>query len=728
MINTLYQSKTGEYQKKNAVLSIIALIDNGTTKKVGKVTINLSNFVEKSLFNEFITIAECGDKKAKVCVSVKGKIVTDNVSDNTSEASGNSAASIGSEDLSNSLFREQDLGLEEEKSKSIVLNNKKPPIPRKGSESKILDIKVIEPEENTRYADIKASNSLLEKENQQLKIEKEDLILQIKHKNEESIKERENYFFLSNKLDLQIESLKSENSKLTTKLKNKKEKLAKALKDYQDLSEDNEKLKKNFSSFEKVKFLDDLKTSKKLIQDLKEKEIKLAKDLEYALNDKEISDNSREQMQDLNLKYKSEIVTLKKTIKEQQEFFLSKVPDDQLNYKKKIEGIVNDLKSEIKDLANERDEGLGKQTQMISEIQRLKRDLLLKEDKLQDVIRKFNFQLEEKSLEIENLNERLEEEIKNSKKLERKTFTEKEELDGKLKKLNNKVSNLANQKEAVEKSLKEQEKTFLRNRSETEPSLLEKLQKSVNLYQSEVQRLKGIIAKKDKENNDLNEKVFELENELLLINKIETAPESDKDALFTEQIKILKEKIKVMTSAFDTEKDKLNEKIKESEKKLELSVQNAKEAQKRYESQISNLKVEIISLQHNETKPNSVEYVTDMKEESLTQLIEMKKIENKELKSLLLNLREELKASEKKYMNLKVGQANFDLEKENIIKQYRDAQEMLKQCSENYNLIEIEFYRINEKFGQTLNSNNQLENENQILKSQIYQLLHRKKR
>ena len=183
-----------------------------------------------------------------------------------------------------------------------------------------------------------------------------------------------------------------------------------------------------------------------------------------------------------------------------------------------------------------------------------------------------------------------------------------------------------------------------------------------------------------------------------------------------------------MTSAFDTEKDKLNEKIKESEKKLELSVQNAKEAQKRYESQISNLKVEIISLQHNETKPNSVEYVTDMKEESLTQLIEMKKIENKELKSLLLNLREELKASEKKYMNLKVGQANFDLEKENIIKQYRDAQEMLKQCSENYNLIEIEFYRINEKFGQTLNSNNQLENENQILKSQIYQLLHRKKR
>ena len=297
-----------------------------------------------------------------------------------------------------------------------------------------------------------------------------------------------------------------------------------------------------------------------------------------------------------------------------------------------------------------------------------------------------------------------------------------------MKKLNNKVSNLANQKEAVEKSLKEQEKTFLRNRSETEPSLLEKLQKSVNLYQSEVQRLKGIIAKKDKENNDLNEKVFELENELLLINKIETAPESDKDALFTEQIKILKEKIKVMTSAFDTEKDKLNEKIKESEKKLELSVQNAKEAQKRYESQISNLKVEIISLQHNETKPNSVEYVTDMKEESLTQLIEMKKIENKELKSLLLNLREELKASEKKYMNLKVGQANFDLEKENIIKQYRDAQEMLKQCSENYNLIEIEFYRINEKFGQTLNSNNQLENENQILKSQIYQLLHRKKR
>ena len=63
-----------------------------------------------------------------------------------------------------------------------------------------------------------------------------------------------------------------------------------------------------------------------------------------------------------------------------------------------------------------------------------------------------------------------------------------------------------------------------------------------------------------------------------------------------------------------------------------------------------------------------------------------------------------------------MGWANSDLEKENTLQKYREAQEKLREYSSQYTMMEVELYKINERFGQTLNLNNDLEIQLQLLK------------
>jgi LysM repeat protein len=98
------------------------------------------------------------------------------------------------------------------------------------------------------------------------------------------------------------------------------------------------------------------------------------------------------------------------------------------------------------------------------------------------------------------------------------------------------------------------------------------------------------------------------------------------------------------------------------------------------------------------------------------------------MKAKYSDLQEEYKSLEKKYVDAKMGWANADLEKENIVQKYRDAQEQLRDYSAQYTVMEVEMYKINERFGQTLNLNNELELEVNNLRSQIAEAQGNKKR
>ena len=83
---------------------------------------------------------------------------------------------------------------------------------------------------------------------------------------------------------------------------------------------------------------------------------------------------------------------------------------------------------------------------------------------------------------------------------------------------------------------------------------------------------------------------------------------------------------------------------------------------------------------------------------------------------------------EKKYIDCKMGWANSDIEKESYATKYREAQEKLRDYSSDYTVMEVELYKLNERFGQTLNNNNELEMENQMLLKENQELKSKKKR
>ena len=722
MINTLYQEKSGGYQKKNAVLTVHAIIDKRGSKKIGTVTLNLSELVSVGKNNEAISIGECSDRKAKIWISVKGQALGDSISDNQSEASANSA-SIGAEgEFSGSIFHEQESSEldEESKSKTLQIFSKKPPVFRRGTENS--KSSGFEGEENLRYIEIKAANSLLEKENQQLKTEKEDIKIQLSILNEKAKKEREMFCEHANKLDLEIDSFKQEILILKNKNAKRKDELSKLRKTNEELLEEIDRSKSNYNSAEKIKLLDEIKHQKLLVFNAQKSMDKLKIEYEDLLNENDMTENLKEQLQSLNLKYLADISQLNRKIDEIQDSFLKKIPEDQVTWKKKVDSIISELKKELTQAQNERDEAISKQTDMLSEMQKIKKNLSGKDNKLNEKIKDLEFKIDEKDQEISYLAERLEEEVKNSKNYERKTICEKEEFDGKLQKLNKTVKELAYEKASVEKDYLDHQRKYVRNRSETDVNSLEKLQKSLAYYQTELQKLKNLISQKEAENQELTERIYHLEH----AEEVYELGSDDLGSSFSkEQVKTLKGKI--INS--DNEKSSLLEKIKILEKQLELSIAKTREIQKSYDNQIADLRIQIITLQDktDELPVNSKSFTESMQEESYKQVIEMKKLEIKELKNLIIKLQEELKSIEKKYMDIKVSMANLDLQKENIFVKYRETQDILREYSNDYTMMEVELYKINERFCQSVNQNNDLENEIQNLKSQICDIMKRKR-
>lgn len=743
MINTLYEEKSGNFLPKKASLAIIAHIGKRSTKKLGEIHLNLIDYMKEGANRTSFTIQGCPDKKALVVVSVKAQSMGDSIKDYTSDASGselgveedqlnsgNSSFSKRSEqlscDLTSNVINESETNSLEEENK-IKGQNRKPPIPRKNTDGS----KEVEKEEKLRYVEIKAQNSLLEKENQQLKSEKDDLRIQMEIVIEKSKKERENFMEHANKIDVDLETIKSENYKFKEKLRRRKDNYKKVQKELEEVSVELLSLKANFSQSEKLKFIDEIKSLKKQIFDNQNEISKLAALLESDYNEKEIIQNSKDQLQSLNLKQMSEISSLKLKISEQQNLLINKIPDDQTSYKRKIESVVQDLKKELEYAQNERDDALSHQTDLLSDIHKLKRDFTNKEDELRSKIRKLEFENEEKANEIQFLNERLEDEIKKVSNIERKTLNAKEEFNEKMVKMHKNITEIAKEKESVEKTLMDHQRKALRNRSETDPNGLEKLQKSLNSYTTENSKLRNIIKEKDILIEELKEKVIQIERDFGEVSNhgIFTEQVDSNEEMLKERIATLQGQIQNSNQLFVREKNLMLDKTRLLEKELEVAIQKNKDMEKNYETQISALRVENIVLkEHQEKMGNPGNSQVILGEEAYKQTIEMKKIENKELKTLIVKMQEELKIMEKRYMDFKMNYASLELEKESVSKKYKDIQNSLNEFTASYKLMEEEFYRTNENFGTTLNENNELVNEIQLLKGQIEELMKRRKK
>lgn len=245
MINTLYQEKNGKFQRKKAQLTVQAIVENKGNKKVGTLSLNIADYSSSPVSNKAFALEGCPDKNARIIISVRAQALGEAMAaDNMSEASGVTGFSMGTEgDFKGNLFNEQDLGgFEDDQPKVILGSHGKPPLVRTGmmklpdsgpvNPMKITEamdnqrIKLEEETASVKVSELKASVQILEKENLQLKSEKDDLKVQLSISLEKSKKERENYFEHMKKLDAEIENLKKKNDSLNERVGRRDEKIS----------------------------------------------------------------------------------------------------------------------------------------------------------------------------------------------------------------------------------------------------------------------------------------------------------------------------------------------------------------------------------------------------------------------------------------------------------------------------------------------------------------------
>ena len=760
MINTLYQEKSGQFQRKKAVLTVQAIIEDKGMKKVGSVSLNISDYYNNGVSNATFPIEACPDKTATINISIRSQALGEaTIADNMSDASGMTGFSMGTEgDYQGNLFVEQDLaGFEEESvaPKIIPGSHGKPPLVRgpfmKMPDGPVNPMKIAEAmdfqrqrteDDNSiaKITELKAQIQLLEREGLQLKSEKDDLKVQLGIALEKSKKERENYFEHMKNLDTEIENSKSSNESLKERLGRRDEKI-KSLKESNDsLLSDLKALEQNNLGYseekEKLKLENDKFKAK--VYEYEQGIEKLRKELNSIKDEKINIENSNQQLQHANSQLKREVDQLRIEMSESRENPSAKGPENDATfeqYKKKTDSIINNYKREIKSLEHEREDALSKQTDMTFELQKAKKEIteidekyrqqLLKSEKTTDSLKEENLELKQK----------LDEELQSRRVIERKSTIEKTDSENKFSRLMQSYQEIKAKKEMLEQTLNYYERQLHKKQNDYENDVMNNkklIEKNENL-EHKLHKYKEECSNKNKELEELSSVKESLEQENFTLREhLKTATTTEfsdpANIILQDQLEAVQAKLRSNEQIFAKEKSSLNEKLKILENQISILEKKKKDITESYENQVHKLTVENsmlkdqiseLKLQSPGKSLTSNELMAEMQKESHNQTLQLMKIDLNELKSKYADIQEEYKSLEKKYVDAKMGWANADLEKENIVQKYRDAQEQLRDYSAQYTIMEVEMYKINERFGQTLNMNNELEMENNSLKIEL---------
>lgn len=725
MINTMYQEKSGSYVKKTAELTIQAHIDKKGKKKLGKVKIDLA-IIGESGAHQFYPVVDCIDKKANISASIKFTPIGEGtIVDTISEVSGHSGVSMGTNgDYSGPLFHEDSFEIEPSKS----------PLPKPPKTSRYR-----RPREKSQELSVSFDNialiKILQKENNQIKAEKGEVKFQLELVSKKAAEERNKYCEYVSTLEKELDELKPSHSKLQSKCQRFRDKNKELKNRIDEISTEIEEYKARHNHAEKKKLKDEIKTLKIQVKEAENEKNKALVHVEEVLDAKKQIEGYVNNLKEMNAKLIKDLDIARDDLINSCEQNLEQSAP-QANFKKKTQESINILKRELKEAQEENEELREQQTVLITQLQQSKIAHGNAEDALKDQIRRLENELSDKKEEIIELNYRLEEEILNARKFERKTITTKEETEEKVTKLNQNLKELNSEKELLEANYISFQRKLDMNRTAIDPSIIAKLEGTIASNQKEIIKLNGLVKEKDKIINDLRTAKERLENENSLLNEhlnsVKVSEFSDPAVTaLNDQIDYLEKKISEIESSYDEERSELLNQISILEKELEILEEKKNEVILSFEKKFNDLNVENKLISERVSEPRistSQKFVNSMNEENYKQKIELLNIQILESKNYANKLSDEVKINEQKYMESKLLMSKKDLEKENLQIKYREAQEQLREYSAQYTILEVELYKINERFGQSLNRNIELENEIQDIKEQVYSLLGQKKR
>lgn len=268
MINTLYIKKKGGFLEKKAVLTVLAYVEGKGVKKVGKFTLNIAEYEANPLVRKEFPLLGCPDSKARVCVSVNAQNLgqvsaPDNMSDDSASVGGVSMGTEQSLDESMFATSQMDLSMESMTETSRIIPGKqgKPPAIIK-TLTRTLDLKDSSVAEKSstvpksgakledllgksKFQELRAQISVLEKDNQQLNSEKEDLKTQLGLHIENFKQERERLIEHIKELDTDVQTYVKEFTSTQDKLKKKSNK-------YKKLQKTRDEILKDLQQAEKI--------------------------------------------------------------------------------------------------------------------------------------------------------------------------------------------------------------------------------------------------------------------------------------------------------------------------------------------------------------------------------------------------------------------------------------------------------------------------------------------
>ena len=700
MINTLYLDKKDKYLKKKAVITVQAVIDQKSRKKVGHLTLNLAECLDKPLCEKELNLEGCPDKKAKVCISTGAQALGEaQVADNISEASG--TVSMGTEDdYQGQLFSEQDLSEFEDTKTQVVPGTKgRPPMLKKVKE-------------DNQVKELQAQVSLLEKENESLKAEKQESQVELGVVYEQIKKERNSH----------SETVKNLKEKLTTyqkESKNWSDKYTRKAQKLQLLQDQKTQLETKLKNTQ-----DNQTTSEQLKQELQETQdnyLKFSQQCEALQQENDSLHDSLTHMQNQNSKLRNDISSLRKELEQLRSTPRSLEKDSAFNrYKQQTEALINNLKKDIANRENEKEHLLQKNTDLQTTLKKSKAELRDCEESYKEMVSSLECEVQCVKQENTELKSELEkskdfQETSNSDKvanLKEKNNNLKKEID-ELQKALNDYENKQYDKENIQHSVSKQQ-------------LLNQIQK----LESRVNRYKKELGSKNTEIHEMFTLKCNLESEnSTLKDQLKKATNSEfsdpANAVLQEQIQSFENYISQLQENHSSEKTQLKDQVSILEHQLEILESKKNQSTDHLEKQLNKLQVENKMLKQqvkelqNEFEEQEDSNLQSMEQQNLRQCIEMLQTENKDLKLKLDKLQKTNKETEQKYVDSKMGWANSDLEKENLKSKYKDAQEQIREYSVQYTQMEVELYKINERFGQTLNYTNELELEIQNLRNQL---------
>jgi len=206
MINTLYQKKAGNYMEKKADLTVQAIVEGKGSKSIGGLRLNLADYATAALQRQTFKLEKSPDRYSSITISVRCRGLGEPapISDNMSDASGDSGASYGTEgDYSGPPLFEQDLTGFEEETKVLPGSGGRPPALIKGKQEQ--KPKRMEPQAQEMLAQL----SILEREKASLQGQKDELQVSYAALVESSRKDREKLLEHITAQDSQLEEVSS---------------------------------------------------------------------------------------------------------------------------------------------------------------------------------------------------------------------------------------------------------------------------------------------------------------------------------------------------------------------------------------------------------------------------------------------------------------------------------------------------------------------------------------